>query len=45
MKKLERLFRKIGNADVHVWGYSTLGILTKRRFKFFSFQVLVILKV
>ena len=26
MKKLERLFRKIGNADVHVWGYSTLGI-------------------
>ena len=29
MKKLERLFRKIGNADVHVWGYSTLGILPK----------------
>ena len=23
MKKLERLFRKIGSADVHVWGYST----------------------
>jgi len=32
MKKLERLFRKIGNADVHVWGYSTLGILPKNLF-------------
>ena len=31
MKKLERLFRKIGNADVHVWGYSTLGILPKEK--------------
>ena len=26
MKKLERLFRKIGEADVHVWGYSTINI-------------------
>ena len=43
MKKLERLFRKIGNADVHVWGYSTLGILPKEDLSF-SFQVLVILK-
>ena len=25
MKKLERLFRKIGSADVHVWGYSTIN--------------------
>ena len=31
MKKLERLFRKIGNADVRVWGYSTLGILPKEK--------------
>ncbi len=45
MKKLERLFRKIGSADVHVWGYSTLGILPKEKAWFFSFQVLVILKV
>ena len=26
MKRLERLFRKIGEADVHVWGYSTINI-------------------
>ena len=25
MKRLERLFRKIGEADVHVWGYSILS--------------------
>ena len=31
MKMLERLFRKIGSADVHVWGYSTLGILPKEK--------------
>ena len=31
MKKLERLFRKIGNADVNDWGYSTLGILPKEK--------------
>ena len=26
MKRLERLFSKIGEADVHVWGYSTINI-------------------
>ena len=26
MKRLERLFRKIGEADVNVWGYSTINI-------------------
>ena len=25
MKSLKRLFRKIGEADVHVWGYSTIN--------------------
>ena len=25
MKGLKRLFRKIGKADVHVWGYSTIN--------------------
>lgn len=29
MKSLKRLFRKIGDADVHVWGYSTLSVLPK----------------
>ena len=27
MKSLKRLFRKIGEADVHVWGYSTINTL------------------
>ena len=25
MKRLKRLFKKIGEADVHVWGYSTIN--------------------
>ena len=45
MKKLERLFRKIGNADVQFGDTQHLAYSPKRRFKFFSFQVLVILKV
>ena len=24
-ERLKRLFRKIGEADVHVWGYSTIN--------------------
>ena len=27
MKRLKRLFRKFGEADVHVWGYSTINTL------------------
>lgn len=27
MKRLKRLFKKFGEADVHVWGYSTINTL------------------
>ena len=30
MKSLKRLFRKIGEADVHVWGYSTINAKTNK---------------
>ena len=46
MKSVKRLFKKIGEADVHVWGYSTLSVLPKEKAWFFSFyQVLVTFKV
>lgn len=31
MKSVKRLLRKIGEADVHVWGYSTLNVLLKEK--------------
>lgn len=39
MKSLKRLFRKFGEADVHVWGYSTINISPEKKI---SFQELVI---
>ena len=42
MKSLKRLFRKIGEADVHVWGYSTINAKPNKYVLFFSFQELVI---
>ena len=42
MKRLERLFRKIGEADVHVWGYSTINAKPNKSVLCFSFQDLVI---
>ena len=42
MKSLKRLFRKIGEADVHVWGYSTMKEKKNKKVLFFSFQELVI---
>jgi len=35
MKSLKRLFRKIGEADVHVWGYSSFKDYGKEN-EFFS---------
>lgn len=32
MKRLKRLFRKIGEADVHVWGYSTINTNPEEKF-------------
>lgn len=32
MKRLKRLFRKIGEADVHVWGYSTINMNPEEKF-------------
>jgi hypothetical protein len=29
MKKLEKFFRKLGKADVNLWGYSTLHVMPK----------------
>ena len=28
---LKSFFKHVGEADVHVWGYSTLGILPKEK--------------
>lgn len=32
MKRLKRLFRKLGEADVHVWGYSTINTNPEEKF-------------
>ena len=34
MKRLKRLFRKFGEADVHVWGYSTINTLPNEEKQF-----------
>ena len=42
MKSLKRLFRNIGEADEHDWGYSTINAKPNKKVLFFSFQELVI---
>ena len=47
MKSLKRLFRKFGEADVHVWGYSTINTLPneEKQFQFSGISNLKGLKI